>query len=149
MASSHESSTRMVWQKAKYVQGPACRVCGGTLRYANVQSGRRGKTGRCVECARTKTIARQTTPGFQLREKLRKYKLTQDQLIDLFFEQGGGCAICHTNVAVGNGWQIDHDHRSGRVRGVLCQHCNTAIGQFKERVDFLQSAIRYLERHGK
>jgi hypothetical protein len=42
---------------------------------------------------------------------------------------------------------IDHDHRNGRIRGLLCNACNTAIGLFEEDVTRFAEAVRYLRRH--
>lgn len=40
---------------------------------------------------------------------------------------------------------VDHDHNTGRIRGILCRNCNVAIGYFKENTGNLKSAIAYLE----
>ncbi|MFI2736126.1 endonuclease VII domain-containing protein [Streptomyces sp. NPDC018711] len=55
--------------------------------------------------------------------------------------QGGLCIICLRAPAV----HVDHCHKTGRVRGVLCFNCNTGIGLLKERPDRIRRAIRYLE----
>ena len=51
-----------------------------------------------------------------------------------------GCAVCGSNEKVG----IDHDHRTGRIRGPLCDRCNRGIGYFKDDVALLARAIEYL-----
>lgn len=55
-------------------------------------------------------------------------------------DQRGVCAICLTGKPV----HVDHDHRTGRVRGVLCFSCNGGLGQFRDPVDALEPAIDYL-----
>ncbi len=50
------------------------------------------------------------------------------------------CAICLT----GKPEHVDHDHRTGKVRGILCFNCNGAPGQVRDRVDVLLAAIDYL-----
>ena len=56
-------------------------------------------------------------------------------------EQKGLCAICQTQLEESN---IDHDHTTGEVRGLLCTPCNLGIGMFKDNPDVLNRAIRYL-----
>ena len=61
-------------------------------------------------------------------------------------EQNGVCAICGgtPNGASKKYLYVDHDHTTNRVRGLLCYSCNTALGHFKDSVENLQKAIRYL-----
>jgi len=86
-----------------------------------------------------------------------KFNITLADEERLLREQDG-CAICHTwepGTGPGGGWTIDHDHsccpQKGRscgkcVRGVLCQPCNRGLGQFRDNIDRLKSAVNYLER---
>ncbi len=63
--------------------------------------------------------------------------------------QGGGCAICGTKTPGGRGrFVVDHDHKTGVVRGLLCNLCNPALGLFKDNPSLLESAIRYLKNGG-
>jgi hypothetical protein len=71
----------------------------------------------------------------------RKYGLTEQSLTALIESQGGVCAICQYRPAE----HVDHDHLTGDVRGVLCFPCNAALGHFKDRIDLLSRASRYLE----
>ena len=59
--------------------------------------------------------------------------------------QGGRCAICGTDEPGGTGWHTDHCHVTGRVRGILCHHCNVGLGCFKDNPEFMREAIKYLE----
>jgi hypothetical protein len=59
-------------------------------------------------------------------------------------EQNGRCAICHTEFTADCKPRADHDHVSGKFRGVLCDHCNIGVGLFKDSPERLASAIRYL-----
>jgi hypothetical protein len=61
----------------------------------------------------------------------------------MLYKQGGKCGICGS-VSNGKRLAIDHDHETGRVRGLLCQQCNTALGLFKDQVELLKKAIDYL-----
>jgi len=81
----------------------------------------------------------------------RKYGVDKKWFDMTLAEQGGACAICYTaspatHAGKGAAWHIDHDHVTGVVRGILCHHCNTALGGFKDDVDSLQRAIDYLRK---
>lgn len=71
----------------------------------------------------------------------RKYGLTEAERDALRAETKGLCPICLAAPAV----HVDHDHETGKVRGVLCFSCNAALGQFKDRPDVLRRAAEYLE----
>lgn len=70
-----------------------------------------------------------------------KYGLTEEQYETKKKLQGQRCAICNQvkNLCV------DHNHKTGRIRGLLCHNCNTALGFLKENTDYLFNAIRYLQ----
>ena len=57
-----------------------------------------------------------------------------------FEKQGGTCAICRTKPAV----HVDHDHATGRVRGILCFACNRGLGKVGDSVEVLRAMIAYL-----
>lgn len=54
--------------------------------------------------------------------------------------QGGLCPICKKWEAV----HVDHDHVTGKVRGILCEPCNGGLGQFRDSVSTIRRAIEYL-----
>lgn len=62
-------------------------------------------------------------------------------------EQGWRCAICQ-RVRKSSDLCADHDHRTGELRGMLCNRCNTALGQVRDSIIVLLRAIRYLLMHG-
>jgi hypothetical protein len=60
-------------------------------------------------------------------------------------EQGDKCAICGRAEPNGRGrWHIDHDHKTGKVRGLLCNNCNVLLGHAHEDPAILWAAIDYL-----
>jgi hypothetical protein len=77
-----------------------------------------------------------------ISHRFRTYGLTQEQYDDMVLNQKNLCAIC--NKASHKTLHIDHDHATGRVRGLLCANCNTGIGFFKENLVTLNRAIQYL-----
>ena len=80
-----------------------------------------------------------------LRKK--KYGVSPEDFETLRKEQEGRCGIC--GIAEENllyeSLHVDHSHKTGLVRGLLCFYCNVGIGHFKEDINRLQSAIKYLE----
>ena len=62
--------------------------------------------------------------------------------------QDNCCAICGVNsCAAGRNFAVDHCHKTGIVRGLLCKFCNTALGQFQDNPVILHKAIKYLEKY--
>lgn len=77
-----------------------------------------------------------------------KYKISIDDYNSLFEIQKGRCAICGTHQTdLKRVLCVDHDHATGKVRGLLCSNCNHGLGQFRDSVGFLASAIKYLENN--
>ena len=73
----------------------------------------------------------------------RKYGLTLEGFDELLASQGDGCAICGKPDPD----NVDHDHETGRVRGILCWNCNIAIGQLEDDADRARAVAEYLDRH--
>lgn len=85
-----------------------------------------------------------------IRSRRAKYGITLSQFDAMVTMQHGACAICGEVVpasTVKNNWHVDHDHATGKVRGLLCQDCNLGLGRFKDNPAALQSAIYYLALH--
>lgn len=80
----------------------------------------------------------------------RTYGLTRNQFESLLKSQGNVCAICH-GIPEGKGrcgqWNIDHDHVTGKVRGLLCWSCNSALGYAKDSPGVLRACAEYLEHY--
>jgi len=80
---------------------------------------------------------------------LCSYNITLLKYEELLSSQNYKCAICLEKCASGRRLSVDHDHNTGRVRGLLCLNCNRAIGNFKEDVNSIKNAITYLERYSE
>lgn len=84
------------------------------------------------------------------KRKLRKYGFTEETYKQKFHDQQGCCAICFTTHPGGKrDWHVDHCHRTGIIRGLLCHHCNLMLGNAKDNTVVLLSAIRYLKKYDK
>ena len=78
----------------------------------------------------------------------RKYNIDLDYYNIMFQKQNGCCEICSKElVHLGKATHIDHCHSSNKVRGLLCNSCNLALGQFKDNVKTLAKAIEYLNKN--
>jgi len=81
------------------------------------------------------------------RHLRRKYGVGVAVYNELLQRQGGRCAICGAEESVRRSFDMDHDHESGRVRGLLCARCNPGIGYFQDDPGRLRAAADYLERN--
>jgi hypothetical protein len=77
---------------------------------------------------------------FQARNRQQKYGLSLEEYDALLAKQDERCAICGRKCAL----QVDHDHKTRKVRGLLCGRCNHGLA-FLEAQGFLSKALRYLE----
>lgn len=110
---------------------------------------------RCKPCyaAYVKTLP-SYNPVARRRSKFKaRYGITVDEYDGMHERQQGLCAICgnsEPNVDKRTGepmrLSVDHDHETGRVRGLLCQKCNRALGLLDDDVDRLKWAIDYLQK---
>jgi len=75
----------------------------------------------------------------------REYGLTVAEYDAMLAAQGGACAVCLRPPTPGISLHVDHDHETGRVRGLLCFRCNNALGDLDDDPGLLRAAARYLE----
>lgn len=86
------------------------------------------------------------------RCNLRRYGLTLARYKRMLAEQGGVCAACgqaETRIIQGTlaNLSVDHDHKTGVVRGLLCQACNLLLGLARDDSERLLTAVAYLKRY--
>lgn len=93
----------------------------------------------------------------RMYEDIRKqYSLSRSSYDAMFDQQHGLCWICGFKLNKIRGRlherekspHIDHDHKTGKVRGILCGLCNRGLGQFKDNPDLLIKAAEYLKERG-
>lgn len=86
---------------------------------------------------------------FEAKKRMLKhrYGLDYQTYQNMYDRQGGCCAICKEPKQLGGpkGLHVDYCQGSKQVRGLLCISCNTALGKFKENIEFLEAAINYLK----
>lgn len=93
---------------------------------------------------------RKKHPDYEARMNIQKlYGLSWGEYNKLLEEQGGLCAICRKPQYTGRvkRLSVDHNHKTKKIRGLLCSHCNRAIGLFMESVEILRQAIEYLRKY--
>lgn len=79
----------------------------------------------------------------------RQHGLTQDDYKDLLRQQDYRCALCLT-IDPGRGnrnLSVDHDHVTGKVRGLLCIRCNAGLGMFCDNTEVMEKAIAYIHQY--
>jgi hypothetical protein len=65
----------------------------------------------------------------------------------MFISQGKRCATCQRDTPTKTGWDTDHCHTTGKVRGIICHPCNIAIGLVRENLTTLTNMMIYLAKH--
>lgn len=81
------------------------------------------------------------------RYLLRKYNLTPKCFDLMLSSQNGKCAVCGSDDWGRPSPSVDHDHATGKVRGLLCNTCNRALGLFNDSIELLKLAQTYLEKN--
>lgn len=139
-----------------------CRVCGVskdlTSNYAKITRGnlhRNGWETRCLQC-KSEYGKKHYRSDPKIREKImsdahnnnlkRFYGIDAEIRQDMLSNQGHGCAVCGKKETTKR-LDVDHCHTTGVVRGLLCNRCNTGIGQFKDDPGLLRRAASYLEEN--
>jgi hypothetical protein len=147
--------------KEKYYEGRSCKYCGGTKRLV--------RNGRCADymkigkghwgdSSKFRVYLAKNREGFKFDQIKRKYGITRDDWHWMLKEQNYRCKMCKKimnekwavdsrNGRYRSEIYVDHDHKTGKVRGMLCHACNTVIGHADDNVTILNSAIKYLEEN--
>lgn len=100
----------------------------------------------CKDCnRRLKRSWRRGTPEHQRATRRRlQFGITVEQHTAMLTRQGGVCAICKRNCSSGKALAVDHDHKTGRIRGLLCGKCNQGIGLLGDDAIGVGLALDYL-----
>jgi hypothetical protein len=112
----------------------------------------------CISCQKQKQknhwVSR--TPKKRLEQHLKyKYGVSHAEFMDQWNKQKGTCSICCSELpdlmlyeGRKRGYAIDHNHETGKFRGILCLTCNSMLGMAKDSSEILKKAIQYLEEQG-
>lgn len=144
-----------------------CKVTKPLGEFYNATHHKDGKTSQCKQCtdrknkeweSRNKDKVREYRKQADFRRRdyragehlFRTYGLTKSEYTNLLTKQQGLCAICkreESGVLRGSKRRmgVDHNHKTGRIRGLLCDDCNTGIARLQESPEILRIAARYVE----
>lgn len=111
----------------------------------------KAKAWRLANPDRVKEYRQTNRRSIYLTESARKYGITREQFSEMMADQKEACATCRRQFD----WSdkqtkphIDHCHGTGKIRGLLCNRCNTVLGLVSESSDTLLTLIEYLKCHG-
>ena len=106
----------------------------------------------CKDCRNGKRKTYDSRFGYGLRESILKryYNMTPQDYLDMSNKQSNKCYICGEVNKFGP-WReklvVDHCHKTGKVRKLLCDKCNKGLGQFNDNPELMEKAIKYLKEH--
>ena len=127
-----------------------CKQCKNNRKYSERIKRQTAKgSHKCLNCGKARRLDRTRCDECSAKGSARSagHGATLDMRQALFNSQRGLCAICEAVLAgpVEKKVHVDHDHVTGRIRGILCHHCNTALGNFRDDCNLLRRALQYLE----
>ena len=139
-----------------------CSVCKENKSLSCFYNSKKAKDGKAYRCKDCDEIARKKwSTDNPLRSHLsqrqrnlkHKYGVDLDWYTEKFKEQNNACAICESteNKTAGDrefwNFSVDHCHTIGKVRGILCNNCNRALGLLLDSPSLLRKAANYIETH--
>ena len=104
-----------------------------------------------------KKTARRKYRGKRKEMQLKvKYNLTMEEYNIMLMEQEEACSICFSpetvRISKGDGVRslaVDHDHKTGKVRSLLCNRCNTLLGRYENNRELFSKFEEYIKKHGE
>ena len=133
-----------------------CPKCCTTRPISEFYKNRRNKDGLQHICKKCFDVYNQNWYSKNRDKKIRAdrrlnlkklYGLTEEEYIERLNIQEGKCAICRTPYPPGYiSLCVDHDHQTGKIRGILCHTCNLAVGNIGDNIEIARSLVEYLVR---
>lgn len=124
-----------------YFTGNPCPY--GHIDFIYVSSG----TCRTCQRERSREYGRKNIIRMIDKQRVRIYGITAEEYKNLIQTQNNKCLCCEEAFNDELSPHLDHNHKTGKIRGVLCHKCNTGLGLFDENPDKLNKAIEYLRKH--
>lgn len=117
---------------------PYCKLC---INNANRQRYRDDPVRYAAISKRWQAKNVESYRRYKKQQRARRFGITVKRLEELEVKANGHCQICRQKCVL----HLDHCHKTKRVRGLLCSHCNKGLGQFRDNPSFLAAAITYLK----
>jgi len=76
-----------------------------------------------------------------------RYGITPEERHRMLEQQDHRCKICGIHESNKNKFNVDHDHKTGQIRGILCRNCNQGLGFFKDDISLFVKAVTYLKEN--
>ena len=130
--------------------GDPCKDCGSVINEINAVYKGTYLQPRCKPCfnLHSNRVPSRTRDSRHKHWIGWKYGITEEEYKQKFEEQDGKCAICKQKTEIGKRLAVDHDHKTGNIRDLLCSTCNTILGLVNDDWDYLFEFQRYLHKHG-
>ena len=127
----------------------SCETVKSKCEFSKDKSSKDGLSAYCNVCNRARSSAHgKSLAGRNCRLK-RSYGIDLEEYQKMLDSQGGVCKICKSPEAKGRWRQfhVDHCHKNGHVRGILCNRCNTMLGMIDDDPSALRAALKYLKEN--
>lgn len=123
---------------------PECEIVKPISEFPRNRASTTGYGGYCKPChnAKGKATYQRLYGGTREYHLRRRYGITGADFDAMVEAQGGTCTVCDQKPE-----HVDHDHKTGKVRGILCFNCNQALGNVRDDLAVLQRLMDYLRRH--
>lgn len=131
-----------------------CRGCKETKPFAEFYSRKGNTDGHQYQCKKCQSLRlaskyKENPRHYRERSYKRLYGLTISEVETKLKEQHSCCAICSKDISLDTYDRkktlvVDHDHYTGKVRGLLCHSCNVGIGNLKDDINIVEKALAYL-----
>ena len=119
----------------------------------------KGRASQCIECSKDirRNIPKKQIHGYYMNRKekqwenklIRNFGINATEYYKLLKQQNNKCAICKNEYKEGNKkLAVDHCHKTGKIRGLLCSNCNPALGFLKEDLNIIKNLVRYIKNKG-
>lgn len=144
----HKDSTKRKAYMKKYMELPQNKEKRSRYGKEYYQKTKEAQKAKRKEYVKRPEVAAKRRERCYARKLVRDYGITPQRYQEMLAEQDHKCKACGKNLAVISRQliHVDHCHTTGKVRGILCHHCNCALGNVGDSIDKLLSLIEYLKK---